>query len=451
MKAIYPIIALLSLPFFLYGMEIQRQYVNVDMKRVDQHAYMYNARKIAHTDFQYMGDRNRMPLFTSLMALFYEKNMPLQDFFEIGKRVGEVIAIVVLATFFCVLRVYAKTPDALAATLVAAFTVFAYKAPYFQAEVLFYGLSFAFFVLILRLIARPRLWIAAAAGALGGITYLTKASAPPTILLCLMCLAIHGIVELRRRFRPHADGDATDGPSWRSMAAPWYCGLALVLCFLIVVSPYIRQNKKIFGHYFYNVNTTFYMWYDSWAEAKKGTYAHGDKVGWPDMPEDQIPSMRKYLREHTTGQILERFRHGARITWKRAWHAYGYVPFVSFYVACLAAIVLCNIAGFLRLMAVRKNMILSFFLVSYFVGYLLLYAWYTYIGPPDRFVLALFLPALFVFVRLLALAQKNDWPLFRIADKRVPASWVSPAVLIMLLAYVAFVFPHRVSTMFGGM
>ena len=35
----------------------------------------------------------------------------------------------------------------------------------------------------------------------------------------------------------------------------------------------------MFGQYFYNVNSTFYIWYDEWGDAIKGARAHGDRVG----------------------------------------------------------------------------------------------------------------------------------------------------------------------------
>jgi hypothetical protein len=227
--------------------------------------------------------------------------------------------------------------------------------------------------------------------------------------------------------------------------------LVFAACFMIVVFPYIRQNKTLFGRYFYNVNTTFYMWYDSWEEVSKGTRDHGDKVGWPDMPEDQIPSMRKYLRDHTNRQIAARVVGGTGAIWGLTWRSYGYAPFVIFYLVCLAAIALQNKTEFRRWIAMRKNAVLAFFVVAYFGGYLLVYAWYTAIALSDRFALALFLPAMFVFVRFLALAQRENWRLARIRGRSIPASAVGPAVLAMLLAYAVFVFPYRISTMFGGM
>ena len=83
-----------------------------------------------------------------------------------------------------------------------------------------------------------------------------------------------------------------------------------ILVFLLLLSPYLIESKAKYGAYFYNVNTTFYIWYDSWDEAKAGTLAAGDHLGWPDLPDEEIPSLQKYLDEHSAVEILHRFRDG---------------------------------------------------------------------------------------------------------------------------------------------
>ena len=38
-----------------------------------------------------------------------------------------------------------------------------------------------------------------------------------------------------------------------------------------MLGPYLSTSKRVFGQYFYNVNSTFYMWYDDWPHASVGT------------------------------------------------------------------------------------------------------------------------------------------------------------------------------------
>jgi hypothetical protein len=108
----------------------------------------------------------------------------------------------------------------------------------------------------------------------------------------------------------------------------------VVVVFLGTVYPYINSNEKAFGSYFYCVSTTFYMWYDSWEEAKQGTKAHGGRKGWPDMPPDQIPSLGKYLREHTAQQIVDRIVNGLKTLYQRSVESYGYYKYVLTLYSC---------------------------------------------------------------------------------------------------------------------
>lgn len=67
----------------------------------------------------------------------------------------------------------------------------------------------------------------------------------------------------------------------------------MVVCFLGVMAPYLINSKRVFGRYFYNVNTTFYIWYDNWPLASVGTYSYGDHDGWPTLPRSQLPGPRQ--------------------------------------------------------------------------------------------------------------------------------------------------------------
>src|SRR6516164_4602063 len=89
---------LVSLALFLWGTGRQSAR-NADMRLFDQSGYMNDAKQLAH-GFQYKGDRNRMPVYLSIMALFYKDGMSDEQFFEIGKRIGIAIGIIVLIMTF---------------------------------------------------------------------------------------------------------------------------------------------------------------------------------------------------------------------------------------------------------------------------------------------------------------------------------------------------------------
>ena len=232
--------------------------------------------------------------------------------------------------------------------------------------------------------------------------------------------------------------------------APLVSAVIFTLVFLAVMYPYISTSKARFGHYFYNVNSTFYIWYDSWEEVKAGTRAHGDRVGWPDMPDDQIPSLGKYWREHTPGQIVERFTQGAALLRDMTLGSYGYAPFVLFYGVFVALLLWQHRQRMLSEWLNPARALGIFFVLAYFGGYFLLNAWYTRIAFGNRFVLALFLPALFILVRVIGVAQRQKMALC-FWKRQLPATSISVAVLLLLLVYLISIFPQQIGAMYGGL
>ncbi len=443
------LIICVALVLFIGGALRQADLVNANLDAADQSAYIDYAKNLRISHLQYIGDRNRMPVYPGLMALFYRPGMTDQEFFDVGKGVGIAVAIIVLAAAFLVFWRYVHFMEGSSAALVAAFTVFAYKAPYFQADVLFYGLAFVLFILMIQLVMRPRLVVALATGLVAGIAHLTKAAVLPSLILSLLFLLFRAVLV--------TTGDSAHGESpinernrsWQRILRPMLCAGLTAAVFLAVVFPYIQTSKARFGHYFYNVNSTFYMWCDSWAEAVAGPRAHGDRDGWPDMPPDKIPSMGRYLHEHSAQQIAGRIINGVSVLRTAIIRSYGYAPFVLIYI-CLGALLVCqNSEHFIPLAQRKTSVILLLFLVSYFAIYIALYAWYTPIVTGNRLVLGLFLPAMFCLVWVLDYASKHGLA-FHIYGRQVPASAGSVFILIALVAYVLLIFPDQISRMPGG-
>src|SRR5262249_45120888 len=151
-----------------------------------------------------------------------------------------------------------------------------------------------------------------------------------------------------------------------------------------------NNSKRVYGEYFYNVNATFYFWYDTWEQAKQGTRAHGDRVGWPDMPPEDIPKMSKYLSDHTLEQMIGRLVRGGLHVMFQVVHSYGYFKYMVIYLCFLIAVSF----GYwqrAREMAM-SNPFLCLFLILYFGSYFLLYAWWAPIDNGNRLILAQFIP-----------------------------------------------------------
>lgn len=437
----------LLLALFLWGANCQSRQVNIDMDTTDQDAYRTYTKQLVETNYQQLGDRNRMPLYPYLLSLFYQPPMSDEALFAVAKQVNSLLTLVVLLITGVIFWFYAPGTDAIVALLVAAFTVFAYRAPYFQAEVLFYGLSFLLFVLLLEIVQRPRWLVALLAGVVAGLAHLTKASILPAVVLACVFLGVQALIRGYRAWRPRS---AVPKPGWRPVATPILAAIVFVLLFLAVVLPYIRVSKERFGHYFYNVNSTFYVWYDSWEEVKQGTRAHGDRVGWPDMPAEQIPSLGKYVREHSLQQIAERFTQGLKIVWNMVMTSYGYGLFVLLYALAGALLLWQGRQHFGALLRQSDQLVLIGFVLCYFVSYLLLYAWYTRIAYGNRFVLALFLPLLFCFVRLLGYGRRQELTM-TLGGVTTPVAAISGFVGLMLGGYLLAVYPNQVCSLYAGL
>lgn len=379
---------------FFHRAAEQGRRVNVDITRTDQGAYIKQGLAMRNSDFTYVSPRNRMPLYPGILALFLEKGSEHTAFFETGKRLNTVLAFAGLV--FVGLVFFRSFPrhHALNILFLTAFTVFLFKAPYVQAEILYYLLTFAVFLLCWKLFGRPRLWIAILAGGLLGLAHLTKASVLPGLLVIMVFLPLDALWQRAR---------SGWSPFGKIAAA-----LVVTAVFLAVVYPYIANSKRIFGHYFYNVNSTFYMWCDSWKEATSRTREAGDRKGWPDLPADQIPSFSNYLKTHSAGDIAWRILKGLSVVFNSMMKSYGYLGICLAYLAFAAFLVAWKCRLALRLFLRRPFPYLA--LLAYFCGYYLLVAWYSQIISGNRFILGLFLPFLFTLSSVIVvLAPRLRW------------------------------------------
>lgn len=433
---------LMAMVLYLYGSLQQLEGANRKMSMADQGAYMEISQKMAESGFRYLGDRNRMPVYPLIQAVFYRPGMKPEDFFRQGKYLNLYLSVVILAVL-AILFFWRFHPfHALSVILVIAFTVFLFKAGYFQAELLFYFFSFCLFALMWRFFEKPSILLGAAIGAMAGLAHLTKASIIPGLALFLLFAVVQAVRKLvQGQPAPPAEG------SNQGRATPFFGLVAVVLVFLAVLYPYIQQSKRIFGQYFYNVNSTFYIWYDSWEDAKQGTRAHGDRLGWPDMPADQIPSLGKYLREHTPQQIVERVWAGSLDTLSRLAHSFGYFKYGMYYL--IVFFVACSVYQRRAREGFRKNPYPWLFAIAYFCGYFLLYAWYSPIGNGARFALALLIPFLYTLsAGLQGLLGDQSW---RVGGRPVNLlAAVNVPVLLALAVNIYFILTVSAGTLYGG-
>ncbi len=411
--------ALLVVLLGVYALEAnaRRRIVPTPATQGDQGAYLKYAQQMHDSRYAVVGGRNRMPAFPFLLSLLYEEGMSEERFLARAQALNVALSVAILAALVAIYLRHFPPYLAAALTGAAAFGVFLYRAVFAQAEVLFYFLSFCVFLALWRMLVAPGLRLAVASGALIALAHLTKASVLPALALFVVIFAAKLLWELR------AVSNLTPK---RIVQGPLL--LAVVVgTFLLGVFPYIQTSKRIFGQYFYNVNSTFYMWCDSFEEAKALTRAHGDRSGWPNLPPEQIPSASKYWREHSVRQICTRIAEGLWQILSNNAVLYGYYKYV---LALAGAMALVAFKRRIELRALlRLHIFAAAFITLFFSGYLLLYAWYEPLSGHSRFLLALFLPFTFVAAKVvMGLGAKL---------KLTPQIGVVPALAFALLVFAA--------------
>ena len=427
---------------YWHGAMLQLEQVNTDMHAIDQSAYMAYTRNLEASRYTFIGGRNRMPVYPLLQSLFYQTDMTDEAFFKQGKTINLVLSLVLLVGLSMIFCHFLPKLDTFIQLLIVAFTVFIFKAGYFQVELLFYFMNFCLFILMWRLLQQPSRKMAIITGIVAGLAHLTKASILPGFALFL------GLVALWWGWRVVSNRHFTgQGFISRFKLSQLLPVLLAGFFFILTVFPYINTSKRVFGYYFYNVNSTFYLWYDSWEEAKQGTRAYGDRIGWPDMDAEDIPSMTKYLREHTVPQIINRFIHGGVVVVDEVVHSYGYFKYIMIYLCMCIAAGLGFRERTRQLVMANRN--LCIFLVFYFTAYLLLYFWYAPIADGNRLILAQFIPLMFTFsYGLYKLLNTSRVQVFG-ASVRI-SDIVNLVILLIITVDIVFVMTQRIGTMFGG-
>ncbi|HRJ70952.1 MAG TPA: hypothetical protein PLS03_01940 [Terrimicrobiaceae bacterium] len=426
------LLALAALIFFERA-QTNGRLVNTRVSRTDQGAYINYAIKLKASGYQEVGSRNRMPLYPLLLSTQLAPEDTQHTFFARGKTFNILLALAGLAGIAAVFLRSFPRHHAVNLLFLTAFTVFLFKAPHVQAEILYYVLTFAVFLACWRLFRKPSLPLAAFAGVLTGLGHLTKASVLPGIF----CFAVFYVLDAIWKNRP-----PIAQPIRRMAVACLAAG-----AFLAVIFPYISKSKEIYGHYFYNVNSTFYFWCDSWDEAVARTKKAGDRSGWPDLRPEDTPSAANYLRTHSTGQILQRIGQGIMTVNYSMRKSYGYYGLLWAYTISAGLLLIWKKHLLWRLFVRRPMPVLA--LSAYFSGYFLLIAWYSQIIDGNRFILGLFLPWLFtlsIFIVRFTRRERISLPGLSVPVLTIFNTVISLWLLVEILVN-CFV---RIPTVYGG-
>lgn len=428
------LLLLLGVNLFVNRALINAERVNTDMDRTDQGAYINYAEWMVK-DPNFVGPRNRMPAFPYILSKFRDLEETDEAFFEKAKIISITITVIVVALLGVVFFLTFSLHTAINLTFLCAFFVFLFRAAYVQAEVLYFFLSFLAFFSLWKLFTRPSSLWALAGGVLLGLAHLTKASVLPGVLT----FGVFYVADALWR--------AVRSRQWKPAVHRLAVATVVIVAFVATIYPYIKNSKEIYGHYFYNVNSTFYIWCDSWEEAKDRTRAFGDRVGWPNVPAEQLPSASNYFRTHTPEQILKRITTGAYDLNGIMIRSYGYYPMLWIYVGFLVALVVWRWRLCWRVFSHRPMPILA--LVALFTGYYILGGWYTQIISGNRIILSLFLP--FIFTLAAATTTLGGKRILSLGSLRVNGLLLlNITISIYLLIDIYLLSTIRILRFYGG-
>jgi hypothetical protein len=226
--------------------------------------------------------------------------------------------------------------------------------------------------------------------------------------------------------------------------------LLFLLVFTAVIFPYIHAVKQRFGKYFYNVNTTVYIWYENYDQALEEEAKYHFMEHWPqDLNASQIPGFQKYMREHSLSQIVERFRIGVGKVFQNVIRQHGVFNYWLGMVILFLSAIFIDLRNSLR--TARRYPILILFIVLYFCGYFIAFSWYSHIAGGRRFLFSLYIPVLVtVFLGINALAKNQNTTLdrkhYRVSVARFFQA--SNIILAFILVYDAWLILTKV--MFFG-
>lgn len=390
-------IIFLVLFFFYTAIQHSNKINNQLSDQGDQIFHVNTIRKIYQNRF-YLGDRNRMPLYQHFQALFYKEGMSNEAFFSQAKLVNIVLSIILgFVIFFVALR-FLKKLSSITFSLIIIFTLFLPKAPYLQPEILYFTLSFISFLFLLQTIRQPKILLGFCSGAILAIAYLTKASA---LLSFILFVSFQTSITLAKLIKLIIKKKSIRnlGLSKTKISKIFLATLTFVATFLIILSPYLYENKKMFGNYFFNYGTNICFWLDGWKDLQQETGEYKKLSAWLSLPKHQRPGPFKYLKEHTAGDILKRELEGLAFNIWLTNRSYAGLS-ITFLLVYLLFTIYSTFSNKLIKRSFKdiilKNLPVFIFSLTYICLYLLTSFWYWEIGSGARFMLAVYIPSLFL-------------------------------------------------------
>lgn len=428
---------LLAASGYIAGALRQKDRLNLSATAGGQMPYLVYAQHVALDGLLgHFGDRNRMPLIPILVSLAHDANW--QHFVHRASWLAIALSLALLAAMSLIAYRNLSPLFATAFILMVAVAVFAPQASFVQADVAYYALFFCTWWAMVRVIDRPSMRQAIVVGLFSGLTYLTKASVLLAIPLLLGVLLLRALLVLRSESSaashqaiPLSSQAPQSSLSRRSLCA----ALVALIVFLVTIFPYLYNNHARYGRYFYNVNTTFFVWCDSWPQAQQFAEKYHIEKHFPAAPAQEIPGMQNYWRTHSTNQIGNRIVYGIKTLALLAAES-GALKYLLILCACGAVLSIIHPSAARNF--IQKHRLSLAFSILLFCAYALAYSWYVVIAYGDRFVLSLVPPLLFALCKYIDTIFADIHLASRTHVRFAPRSAFATALILLTLANGVF-------------
>lgn len=361
------------------------------VNKYDENAYLEHVRTILLSEnYWYLGDRNRMPIFNYFLALFYDLGLSeIQNYHNL--KIANLALTCALSLFFF-LKIKDKFNNKFIfinlSFLILIIPIFALIHQLLVESIFF--LSFCFMLIYFeQFYLNPSNLNAIKLGVAGVFAYLLKYTGLTVFFGLSLFTIIFGLLSYKKIYIKKF--------------------ILVFFTFFILVSPYLYENYTNFNkHIFYNVNSEFYFWADSWEEIVDGVRANNDRVGWPTMKESELPSLKKYVSEHSLSDVIERFLFGFKSIYKDYFSLSKLGSHITI-VSCTVILISLYLAN--------KGSAYSLFKLDYFdfitilsCGFIIFAsAFNSYISTGLRYTLPIGIPLfLMVFLKLDKISNKSN-------------------------------------------
>ncbi len=372
--------------FFFISSSIYLAFSLSPFPEFDELAYIKHVEEIANSNnFWYLGDRNRMPLFNYMLFTFYNFQLLDLPLYRIYQLTNIFFTTVFSLIYFKKLKTYFNSNIIFCSCIV--FILFIPILAFIHdvvVEPIFYlsfGLLFLSFLDLNNDLSYKN---SIKFAIICAVVYLLKATGLFLFLLSIIYLILIKVAE-------------------KSFKIQILSKICVSICiFFVIISPYIYENyTKFNGHLFYNVNSTFYVWYDTYEQVESGTKLYGDRVGWPDMPESEIPSLEKYIKTHSLTEILSRFLKGFKSIFYYYFSPFEFTGAITVSFTLLLLQIIKNLSA-KSIFKYSKDLKIWISYLIYLSGFVLTStAWYMLTNSVQRFSMLLAIPTysiLFVFI-----------------------------------------------------